>query len=149
MKQRRTKRIRGLILALATAAVLAPAASGHVYFGSTSHADYSGLTPQALQAMNERWTKLAASYQQVRPDDRGGVRGVQQSLDTASTQSVRADDRGGIRGVGPTETPLVASSHSDTFDWADAGIGASITLFAAGMLAAAALARRRRTGLAV
>src|SRR5436190_18438036 len=90
MKHRRRKRIRGLILALATAAIVVPTASGHVYEGgstgyvhvqesTSARPDYSGLTPQALQAMNERWAKMAEAYQhQARPDDRAGVRGAGQ-----------------------------------------------------------------------
>ena len=157
MKHRRRKGIKGLILALAAAAVLVPAAEGHVYVSGGSKAESSsGYSQQALRAMNERWTKRAeAYYQQVRPDDRSGIRGVQPittssdlvdrqlgNLEARSAQAVRVDDRAGIRGVGPVETPVV-SSHSDAFDWAAAGIGASIALLAAAMLVAAALTRRR------
>jgi hypothetical protein len=165
MIYRRRKGIRALILALATAAVLVPAASGHVYFAGGAKADYSGLTPQALQAMNERWTTMAERYTQItrdRPDDRGGIRGGQSTVSAPdyvdrqvanverhSSESVRADDRGGIRGPGPIATPAVISSHGDGFDWTDAGIGASAALFAAALVSAAALISRRRTGFAV
>ena len=162
MRHRRRKGIRGLILTLATAVVLVPAANGYVYVGSSSNGDSAtGYSQQALRAMNERWTKLAASYQQVRPDDRSGFRGAERSgiqsdlvdrqvanLEARASQGMRADDRGGFRGPGPIETPIVVSSHGSGFDWADAGIGASIALFGAGMVAAAALTRRR-AGLAV
>jgi hypothetical protein len=198
MKQRRRKGIRGLILALATAAVLVPAANGHIYdTGSTGYVNSTsveaqGYTPQALKAMNERWTQLAQHYQDARnaeavaggsygglypgsgagpgstvtgstrPDDRGGIRGVGTAapdlvdrqlanLDAKAAQvaqSFHVDDRAGIRGPGPIETPAVVSSHGDGFDWTDAGIGASVALVAAVMLAAATL-MRRRAGLAV
>jgi hypothetical protein len=212
MKGRR-KKIRGLILALATAAVLVPAASGKVA-GDESSPQSSGYTPQALQAMNERWsrladyyqhsytpqalkamseryTKMAQSYQHAgsagtgvsgsygglypgsgaglgstvngstRPDDRDGLRGVgtdstasdyvdrQLANLQASPGPTHGDDRAGVHGPGPVETPIVISSHGEGFDWRDAGIGASIALFAAALLAAALLATRRRAGLAV
>jgi hypothetical protein len=186
MKQRRRKGIKGLILALASAAVLVPAANGHVYVPSGSETTSPGYTPQALRAMSERYTKMAESYyQHARPDDRGGIRGVGTTavdetygglypgsgagpgstvigapdlvdrqlanLDAKAAQvaqSLHVDDRAGIRGPGPIETPAVVSSHSDGFDWTDAGIGASVALVAAVMLAAATVARRR-AGLAV
>jgi hypothetical protein len=163
MKQRRRKGIKGLILALATAAVLVPAASGYVYFPSGSETKSPGYTPQALQAMSERYTKMAESYyQHARPDDRGGIRGVSTAapdlvdrqlanLDAKAaqvSQSFHVDDRAGIRGPGPIETPALASSRGDGFDWTDAGIGASVALVAALMLAAATIVRRR-AGLAV
>jgi hypothetical protein len=157
MKERKRKGIKGMILAFATAAVLVPAAQGHVYFDSGSQA--AGYSPQALKAMNERWTKLAQSYQTSRPDDRGGVRGVGTvstsdyvdrqlaNLEARSSQIVHSDDRAGSHGPGPVETPALVTSH-DGFDWTDAGIGASTTLFLAALIAAAMLARKR-PGLAV
>jgi hypothetical protein len=167
MKHRRRKGIRAVILALATAAIVVPAASGHVYeAGSTGYVtvDQSpGYTPQALKAMNERWTKLAESYQQSRPDDRAGAHGVgtvtapdyvdRQLANLVAkaalvAQAIHVDDRAGIRGPGPVETPSVVSSHGDGFDWTDAGIGASVALLTAAMLAAATMTRRR-AGLAV
>ena len=124
--------------------------------GGSKAESSSGYSQQALRAMNERWTKRAEAYQQSRPDDRSGIRGVQPittssdlvdrqlgNLEARSAQAVRVDDRAGIRGVGPVETPVVVSSHSDGFDWAAAGIGASIALLAAAMLVAGALTRRR------
>ena len=161
--KRKGKSIKGLILALATAAVVAPAANGYVYFANSekSSASYS---PQALNAMSDRWTALGQSYQSSasRPDDRAGVRGVtsiqmpdlvQRELIKAQTSSptvVHVDDRGGLRGPGPVESPspVVTTSHGSDFDWKDAGIGATASLLAALMFAAATIARRR-TGLAV
>jgi hypothetical protein len=103
MKNRRRKTIKGLILALAIAALVAPAANGQIYLRKTGTevspgysaqalkamnarwsklADYSqhSYTPQALQAMNQRWTSRAASYRVVHADDRGGFRGVAPSI---------------------------------------------------------------------
>jgi hypothetical protein len=197
MKHRRRKGIRAVILALATAAILVPAASGKIYEGgsvgyvevhqssdsvgvkgTTEPQAYSAqsqggtkladsyehsYTPQALQAMNERWTKRAEAYQRARPDDRAGVRGIGtvttsdyvdrqmanlQAKAALVAKAMHVDDRVGIHGPGPVETPSVASSHGDGFDWTDAGIGASVALVAAIILAAVALARRR-PGLAV
>jgi hypothetical protein len=222
MKHRRRKGIRGVILALATAAIIVPAASGKTYEGGSAgyvevkaSTQSPGYSPQALQAMNERWTKRAEAYFQhsytpqalqamsarwtrlagaykhreavesgstgglypgsgagpgstvtgsSRPDDRGGIRGVEPSTAASDyldrqlanlqakaalvAQALHVDDRAGIRGPGPIETPSVVSVHGDGFDWTDAGIGASVAFFAAAMLAAATLVRRR-AGLAV
>ena len=161
MKQRRRKGIRAVILALATASVLAPVANGYVYVGPSSHSQAPSYSPQALRALGERWTKLAESYQSVRPDDRGGVRSVapvtvQSDLverqvaiaDARSVNAPRPDNRVGIRGPGAIESPRLVVAQGDGFDWTDAGIGASAGLAGAALLAAAAIGRRR-TGLAV
>ena len=114
MKHRRRKRIRGLILALATAAVLVPAANGYVYFPSGSKADYSGLPPAALKAMNERWTRRAQSYLDARNADAGAggsygglYPGSGTGPGSTVTSSIRPDDRAGIRGVGTAAPDLV------------------------------------------
>jgi hypothetical protein len=173
MKVRKQKRIKGLILALATAVVLVPTAGARVYQGGSMgyvtvntatdvKADYSGLSQQALQAMNERWEKLADQYtasSSVRPDDRAGVRGVARStqvpdlvdrqvanIDLQTANAVRPDNKAGLHGPGPIDTPALVSSHDGGFDWTDAGIGASTAVFAAALLAAATMSRRR-TGL--
>ena len=166
MKHRRRKGVRAIILALATAAILVPAASAKVIesgsAGSVSvdRTTATGYSPQALRALNERWTKLAESYQQVRPDDRGGVRGTEPAaqsdlvdrqvavIEAKSVDAARPDNRVGIRGPGPVESPRLVATPGDGFDWTDAGIGASATLLAAALLAAAVIGRRR-TGLAV
>src|SRR5690349_23970984 len=168
MKHRRRKRIKGLILALATAAVVVPAAGAHVYEGGStgyvhvqeakSASDYSGLTPAALNAMNERWNLMAQAYQQrpLGPDDRGGVRGVGQvtmpadavdreliKLQADSGLIVHADDRAGVRGPGPVETPTLVTSHGDGFDWRDAGIRASAAILMSALLGVGAMSRRK------
>ena len=160
MKQRKQKRIKGLILALATAAVVAPAAHGYVYFAKSEQSAQT-YSPQALKAMSDRWTALADSYRPTRPDDRAGIRGgtsiqmpdlVERELVKAQSSSsvVHADDRGGIRGPGPIESPspVATTSHGSDFDWQDAGVGATVTLLAALTLGAATIVRRR-SGLAV
>lgn len=170
MTFRKRKRIKGLIVALATAAVVAPTAGARVYEGgsmgyvvvkpaSSAKADYSGLSPQALQAMGARYEKMAELYQHstaIRPDDRAGSHGIGQSTTTPdlvdrqvaniALHSTRPDDRGGIRGPVTFEKPVLVTSQGDGFDWTDAGIGASVAAFTAALLAAAGLSRRR-TGL--
>jgi hypothetical protein len=148
MKHRRRKGVRAIILALATAAILVPAASAKVYDGGS--AGYVNIDK----------TSAATGYQQVRPDDRGGVRGTEPAvqndlvdrqvaiIEANSANAVRPDNRIGIRGPGPVESPRLVTTHGDGFDWTDAGIGASATLLAAVLLAAAVIGRRR-TGLAV
>jgi hypothetical protein len=154
MKYRKRKSLRTAILALATAAILVPAAQAHTDFGSTAQS--AGYSAQALKALDERWTKMAEAYYQVSsPDDRGGIKGVGltpatgdyvdrqvANLDANSTPVVHVDDRAGVRGPAPVETQAVVTTH-DGFDWTDAGIGASAMLFVAVLIAAAMLARRR------
>ena len=172
MKHRRRKGIRAVILALATAAILVPAASAKTYEGGSAgyvevhqSTEAPGYSPQALKAMTARWTAMADAYQQraARPDDRAGTHGIGsvtspdyvdrqlanlQAKAALVAKSFHVDDRAGIRGPGPVETPSVVSSHGDGFSWTDAGIGASVALFAAIVLGAVAL-MRRRPGLAV
>jgi hypothetical protein len=144
MKHRRRKGIKAAILALATASVLAPAASGYVYFGERAPASGYSLG------------------QHVRPDDRGGVRGIEPvgaqsdyvdrqvaNGEAASVNHPRPDDRGGVRGPDGVGSPAIVRAHGDGFDWTDAGIGASAALLAAALGGAAAAVSRRRTGLAV
>lgn len=158
MTYRKRKSIRTAILALATAAILVPAAQAHTDFGSAGQSQ--GYSAQALKAMGERYTKMADAYQATRPDDRGGALGAGQTtvasdyvdrqvanLEAKSVPGVHVDDRAGIRGPGPVETPTVVTTH-DGFNWTDAGIGASAMLFVAALIAAALLSRRR-PGIAV
>lgn len=153
MTYRKRKGIRTAILALATAAILVPAAQAHTDFGSSPSPD--GYSAQALKAMGERYTKLAEAHQATRPDDRGGALGAGQTtvagdyvdrqvanIEAKSGPVVHVDDRAGIRGPGPVETPTVVATN-DGFNWTDAGIGASAMLFVAVLIAAALLARRR------
>src|SRR6476646_1657084 len=58
MTYRKRKSIRAAILALATAAILVPAAQAHTDFRSGSQSA-SGYSPQALKALSERYTKMA------------------------------------------------------------------------------------------
>jgi hypothetical protein len=163
MKHRRRKGIRGLILALATAAIVVPAASGKIYEGgSTGYVEVSptrqaqGYTPQALKAMSERYSKMAQAYQHAgnavsASGSYGGLypgSGAGPGSTVIVTGSTRPDDRAGIRGPSPVETPTVVSLHGDGFDWTDAGIGASVAVLIAAILASVTLIRRR-TGLAV
>jgi hypothetical protein len=167
MKYRRRKGIKGLILALATAAILVSAASAKTYEGgSTGYVEVAGAkvqgyTPQALKAMTDSWNLRAQAYEQAqRPDDRAGIHGVGTATAQSDyvdrqlanlvakaklvAQAYHVDDRAGIRGPGPIETPTVISVHGNGFDWTDAGIGAgTAALVAAIILAAVAMTRRR------
>jgi hypothetical protein len=101
-------------------------------------------------------TAVTSSSPAIRPDDRGGLKGVAAAeAVTASSGSTRPDDRGGLQGVGAfstpadpgsTTTPLVVASSSE-FDWSDAGIGAfggaGLALLLVGGIA---LLATRRTG---
>jgi hypothetical protein len=146
MKQRRRKGIKGLILALATAAILVPAASGKIYEGGSAG-----------------YVQVGSSTAHARPDDRAGIRSVGNvttpdlvdrqlaNLEAKAAQvaqAIHVDDRAGIRGPGPVETPALITRYDGGFDWTDAGIGASVAFLTAAMLVAATRMRRRE-GLAV
>jgi hypothetical protein len=83
MTYRKRKSIRAAILALATAAILVPAAQAYPSFAPHTLSQSQGYTPQALKAMGERYTKMAEAYQATRPDDRGGVKGIGQTTVTS------------------------------------------------------------------
>jgi hypothetical protein len=74
-------------------------------------------------------------YAQIRPDDRGGMRGIDSSSHTTQptrqlARNVRPDDRSGARGVEPITIVSWTSSGAPGpgFDWRDAGVGAGATL---------------------
>ena len=155
MMYRKRKGIRAAVLALATAAILVPAAQAYPSFAPHHLTHSQGYTPQALKAMGERYTKMAMTYQGTRPDDRGGIKGAGQAtvttdyvdrqvanLEAKSSPVIHVDDRAGVHGPGPVETPALVSTH-DGFDWTDAGIGGAAMLFVAALIAVALLSRRR------
>jgi hypothetical protein len=121
---------QGVILTLALAAVVAPAAFAR---------------PPEEASFN------AAESTPVRPDDRAGVRGIGAGADAATTviasaAATRPDDKA-VRFI--AESPIVATSAGDGFQWGDAGIGAAAAsaLLAAlgGLIALAIVLRSRRT----
>jgi hypothetical protein len=155
MMYRKRKSIRAAVLALATAAILVPAAQAYPSFAPHTLSQSQGYTPQALKAMGERYAKMAEAYQGTSPDDRGGIKGVGQAavttdyvdrqvanLEAKSGPVIHVDDRAGVHGPGPVETPALVSTH-DGFDWTDAGIGGAAMLFVAALIAVALLSRRR------
>ena len=87
------------------------------------------LTPAQVEAM--RWEALARVYQQ------------QQSSPATSERS------NGVPGPDPSLVPQIVSTTSSSFDWQDAGIGASIA-FAVALLLISGIAfgRRNRSTLA-
>jgi hypothetical protein len=98
MKHRRRKGIRGLIVALATAVILVPAANAKTYEGGsagyvTTDAQAQSYSPQALKAMVDRWNARADSY----------ADSFRRSRDDAYT--LRPDDRAGARGIGTVTAP--------------------------------------------
>jgi hypothetical protein len=69
----------------------------------------------ALQADGLRWTAMAQRYQQMQP-------------------TVAISERsGGVKGPDPSLVPQVIVSSSSSFDWQDAGLGAS-TVFGVALL---------------
>jgi len=110
---------------------------------STEQPLSSYYTPQALKAMGASYNAQATLLAQlpahvqdlealnaVRPDDRAGIRGVEQQ----GTSAVRPDDRAGIRGI-EQQPQAVYVTQSRGFDWSDAGIGA-MSAFGASLLLA-------------
>jgi hypothetical protein len=88
-------------------------------------------TMTGLQADGLRYTAMAERYQQLQP-------------------TVAVSERSnGIKGPDPSLVPQLASSTSNSFDWRDAGLGAS-TVFAAALLLGIGIVLTRRhqhTGL--
>jgi hypothetical protein len=105
MKNRRRKGIRGLVLALAIAALVAPAANGKIYLTKTGAEVAPGYSQQALKAMNARWSKLADYYQHKHSYTPQALQAMNQrwtARAAAYKVAVAPDDRGGIRGAGPS-----------------------------------------------
>jgi hypothetical protein len=88
-------------------------------------------TVTGLQADGLRYTAMAERYQQLQP-------------------SLAVSERSnGVKGPDPSLVPQIVSSTSNSFDWKDAGLGAS-TVFAAALLLGIAIVLTRRhqhTGL--
>jgi hypothetical protein len=87
----------------------------------TSEHSYHAITP--LQADGLRWQAMARAYQQP-------------------TQAV-SERSNGVKGPDPSLVPQLVSSTSNSFDWKDAGIGAS-TAFGVALLLLIAVALGRR-----
>jgi hypothetical protein len=129
MALRRKNRFRGwLVLGLATAALVAPAAQADDWF---------------------RYAAPDNGYgQPIRPDDRAGIRGVGAvngvGAENFLAHGLRPDDRAGIRGVGSVSSePTLVRVTDDEFSWGDAGIGAASALAAALLAGASVLLLRR------
>jgi hypothetical protein len=143
---RRTMRLGWLVVAGAAFAV------------PVAHADNWGVSPPEHatvsvrpddRAAGPRAGALTAIATPVRVDDRGGPRGVGSTpaaRPTSATAPSRPDDRVGVRGFGPAPSPTAAAvvvSRVDSFQWADAGIGAASAVAAMMLLAGIALVTRR------
>jgi hypothetical protein len=129
---------RRIIVGLAFAALAAPTAA-HAQTGffvdggpapvsldtrsvaATSEHSYHAITP--LQADGLRWQAMARAYQQP-----------------AAAISERSN---GVKGPDPSLVPQVILASSSSFDWQDAGIGAS-TAFGVALLLVIAVALGRR-----
>lgn len=94
---------------------------------STAISEHSAKTITPLQADGMRWTAMAKRYQE---------------LQGTAAISERSN---GVNGPDPSLVPqlAVSTSTSNSFDWTDAGIGAS-TAFAAALLLGIALLVTRR-----
>jgi len=143
---RRTMRLGWLVVASAAFAV------------PVAHADNWGASPAEHATVSVRpddraarlragaFTAIAAS---ARVDDRGGIRGAGSTAagPTSAAALSRPDDRVGVRGFGAAASPTVVAvvvSRVDSFQWADAGIGAAGAVAAMMLLAGIALVTLRR-----
>jgi hypothetical protein len=77
-----------------------------------------------------------------------GYRGGPGAVGMVNPSDYLGHDFGGPGGVGPVGSVSVAPQSSNTFDWADAGVGAGFAAGLALLLAAGVLALRRRRTLA-
>jgi hypothetical protein len=94
---------------------------------SAAISEHSAPTITPLQADGMRWTAMAKRYQE---------------LQGTAALSERSN---GVKGPDPSLVPQVAesTSTSNSFDWTDAGIGASTAIAAALLLGIALLVTRR------
>jgi hypothetical protein len=95
----------------------------------------------------------------IRPDDRSGLRGngvssqvvypdaVDRYIASHSADVLRPDDRSGTRGGGlSAQIPPPVTQPGESFDWGDAGLGASMTVaLLLGLGAVLGTARRWRS----
>jgi hypothetical protein len=114
MTYRKRKSIRTAILALATAAILVPAAQAYPSVGPHMMPTYDTYSPQALKALNQRYEKMGEAYllksSGYSPQALKAL-GEMWQAKAAAFQATRPDDRGGIKGVGPTTT--ITSDYVD------------------------------------
>jgi hypothetical protein len=103
----RKKRIRTAILALATAAILVPAAQAHTDFGSNGNGGDSASSADPYAYLPQEDRQAIALGLQASTTSASTSSIAQASAKTAS-QAIRPDDRGGARSVGQT---TVASDY--------------------------------------
>jgi hypothetical protein len=125
MYRRKRRIIKSVVLGLAVAAVAAPPAL------------CQGQGP------DDRSLYRGSSEQIVSPDDRSLYRGTSPQ---PVARIVSPDDRSFVRSTQvpsePAPVTVTASAPSDDFQWADAGLGAALTMAFVFVLGAAALAIR-------
>ena len=126
-------RLKRLVLGLAFAALLAPAAQ------ATPYAPGSGR-------VIERDLSVQVSPYEVR-----GTHVLPGGMTLSTAQGVRSENSlgsGGPNTIGATNpviAPAISTASADVFDWSDAAIGGSIVFgVALALLTAFALARRNR-----
>ena len=134
-------RVKRLVVGLAFAAILAPAAQATPYGGgiSNSRADSDLLTTQ------------------VSPYEMRGTHVLPNGMTLVSPPIARSENSrgsGGPNTVGatnPVSMPAIRTVSASGFDWSDAAIGASVAFAAALLLLTSVTVARRhrdRTGLA-
>ena len=140
-------RIRRLVIGLAFAALAVPTAASartagyfvdygpapvsHVSAPAQIRTEHSASTITPLQADGLRWQAMAARYQALQ------------------AQQATSERSNGVPGPNPSLVPQVVLSTSNSFDWRDAGIGAS-SAFAVALILVIGVALMRRnqhTGL--
>ena len=174
MKQRRRKTMKGLILAMAVAAVVTPVAQARIDSERSQVATpvSSSYSPQAFKALEQRSVALNEKYGLGSSDpayralmlrseamntwyrDHSSTPVIPDafSRELTKAQSLsgtirHADDRAGVRGPGTVQTPQLVSSSSGGFDWGDASVGAGTALGVALILMSGiALSRRSQSG---
>jgi len=121
-----------LVVGIGAGTALAdPAARTHDYYAQIA----AGTRPDdrgGVRGVNGSQATTAPSQTAaaVRPDDRGGVRGIAPTTAAVPRATVRPDDRGGLRGISPriVAAPAVAVAGGSGFDWGAAGVGAGSML---------------------
>jgi hypothetical protein len=101
----------------------------------------SYYTPAAIKAMGDRYNAEAALFAPL-PAHVQDLEALNGAYQESTTSAVRPDDRAGIRGV-EQQPQTVYVTQSQGFDWSDAGVGA-LGAFGACFLAGLTLLAMRR-----
>jgi hypothetical protein len=144
-------RIRRIVIGLAFAAIVAPSAqayTGYSIDGGTPSLQSASNSQKAIRSeISVQPTLSLAQVQALRYQAMVDFYARQNPLRSENSFGAPGPSAAGAQG--PVATQMVSRASSSSFDWSDAGIGASIVFGAALMLlTAVSLGRRHHRSLA-